>query len=104
MAAYRCSVCSLNWWVNNPNHRTCFKCGEKTSYLKNANPMPLEEQVAIKGTIKFERFYDLWNSHRGGSFPWQGKVITVPKLEGDVPPPPVPPELQELDDALADPA
>lgn len=56
MAANRCSSCSVNWPAN-ATFSTCPECGERTSPMSNASPIPASEAKSRMAHADFHRRY-----------------------------------------------
>lgn len=61
MAAYRCSICSLNFPTED-DYDKCPQCLLETSRFNNLKPMDADEAHSIKAHSDFERFYAEWDA------------------------------------------
>lgn len=64
MPTLRCSICALNWPVDEDDYSECPQCGQPTSPISNVKSMPKAEAKSLKLHLDFERFYDEWDAEQ----------------------------------------
>lgn len=57
MISRRCSICSINW-PPLPEYDTCPQCGEPTSPMRHAEPIPNDEAERLAAHAAFEEYLE----------------------------------------------
>lgn len=61
MAAFRCSICALNYPLKK-DYQQCPQCFQETTKFNNLKPISIDEARSIKLHSEFERFYAEWDA------------------------------------------